>query len=1180
MSLREITLADKYERSQGSVYITGMQAIARIVIAQKRADAGAGLNTAGFVTGYRGSPLGTLDTAMLGARRELEAHDVLFRPGVNEELAATAVYGSQQTAYFDRPRRDGVFAAWYGKGPGVDRAGDALKHGNLAGTARRGGVLAFAGDDHPGKSSTTAHQSEQALAAAMIPILYPANVEEYLRYGALGYALSRYSGLWIGFKCVNDTADSTFTARLSRVPREFVTPERELPPEGLNIIPGDSRFAQEARTVEHRLPAAQAFARLNGCDETVYGGRDARFGIVTAGKAWLDVMEALDLLGIEESRAGALGIKVLKLGMVWPADGQTIANFAEGLREVLVVEEKRPFIEQQVKDALYHLPAAARPDVSGKRTPGGAPLLAAFGELSPSAVGGALGQRLSETQVADETLSEAARKLEARVAQGPLQPLTGNARTPYYCSGCPHNTSTALPEGAVGLAGIGCHVMASMMPQRKHVWPVQMGGEGVNWTGAEPFVETDHVFQNLGDGTYHHSGVLAIRAAVAAGSHITFKLLVNDAVAMTGGQAVEGELSVGRIAAELLQEGVGKVVVVAEEPERYRGARGEERGRAKRNGRGGGGAGETSLPDEVEVYPRDEMARIQSELPAVEGVSVLIYDQVCAAEKRRRRKRGEFPDPPKRLFINEAVCEGCGDCGAKSNCVSLQPAETELGRKRRIDQSSCNKDYSCLKGFCPSFVTVHGGRLRKTLSGDGNIPFPALPEPERVDLHEPCSVIVTGVGGTGVVTVGAVLGMAAHLERSAVSVMDMTGLSQKNGAVYSHVRFARRPDDIRAAKIGLQRADLVLGCDMVAAATGEAIAAVDEGRTAMVVNGSVSTTAAFTYTPDLQMDVAGLAESLRGVAGRERFTLLEASELARRVLGDAIGANTILLGAALQLGLLPVGREALERAIELNGVAVEMNLTALALGRWAAIDPEAVAALAGTEERRDPDPARQSLSELVDTRAALLEDYQDTRYAQRYRDLVDRARAAETDAGLADCSFAAAVARYGYKLMAYKDEYEVARLFSNGEFRRRLEAEFEGDYRLTFHLAPPLIAPKDSHSGEPKKLTFGPWMMRAFRLLAALRRLRGTPFDPFGRTAERRTERRLIADYTKMIDTLCAKLDRDTRDTVVALASFPEDVRGFGHVKARHLEKALARRDALLRELDAAPERREAATAA
>ncbi len=1144
--LQNLTLEDKYELQEGRVFVSGTQALTRVLLAQQRADAAAGLNTAGFISGYRGSPLGGLDMALWRARRQLAAHGVVFQPGVNEELAATAVYGSQQLDFFEGAKHDGVFAAWYGKGPGVDRAGDALKHGNLAGAHRNGGVLVFAGDDHAAKSSTTAHQSEQALAAALIPVLYPANVEEFLAFGAFGYALSRFTGLWAGFKCVNDTADATMSARLDTVPRGFHRPnDVALPPEGLNILVGESQLSMERRTVQFRLPAAQAFARANNFDRVIFEAPAGGIGIVTAGKAYLDVREALAALGVDERRARKLGVAVLKLGLTWPADGETIRRFAEGRREILVIEEKRAFIEPQVKEALYHLSADRRPRVSGKATPEGAPLLPGFGELSAGSVLNAMADRLEAHDLVDDELRARITAVRARRAQVITAPMTEHARAPFFCSGCPHNTSTVVPEGSVGLSGIGCHVMAALMPHRKHAWPVQMGGEGANWIGAAPFTRTQHVFQNLGDGTYFHSGVLAVRAAIAAGVNITYKLLYNDAVAMTGGQPVEGTLTPLQIAAELQAEGAARVLIIADDPSRYDTLKAQL--------------------GEIPLYGRERLDAIQKELREVRGVTVIIYDQVCAAEKRRRRKRGEFPDPPRRVFVNDLVCEGCGDCGVKSNCVSVQPLETEFGRKRKIDQSSCNKDFSCIQGFCPSFVTVEGGKPRARTPVSGGVNIPDLPEPSQVEGSS--SILITGIGGTGVITVGAVLGMAAHLEGKGCSIVDMTGLSQKNGAVMSHLKIAPSVDEVYAARVDVASADLLLACDMITAGGGEAAQMLQPGLTAGVVNSDVTPTAAFTFTRTVNFNEAQTARKLREVLDPAHSAFLPATALAERLLGDSIATNMMILGAACQLGLLPVARASIEEAIRLNGVSVEQTQLAFSLGRWAAVDPDALARLAA------PAPATQatgslalsgSLDELVERRVEFLSAYQNRAYAEAYRAFVGRVQRAEAAVSSGGAALTTAVARNLFKLMAYKDEYEVARLYADRTFAEKLKAQFDGDLKLTFHLSPPVIAPRDPDSGRPRKLAFGPWMMTAFKVLARLKGLRGTPFDPFGLTEERRMERELISTYRTDIERAIEQLTPESLAVAVKLAELPAEIYGYGHIKAaRVAETQQARADLL-----------------
>lgn len=1152
--LQNVTLEDKYELDEGRVFVSGTQALTRVLLAQRRADLNAGLNTAGFISGYRGSPLGGLDMALWRARKHLKTHEIVFQPGVNEELAATSVYGSQQLGFFEGAKFDGVFGAWYGKGPGVDRAGDALKHGNLAGAARHGGVLVFAGDDHAAKSSTTAHQSEQALAAALIPVLYPATVEEFLSFGAFGYALSRYSGLWVGFKCVNDTADATMSARLETVPKAFRSPNGvEIPPEGLNILLGESQLSMERRTVQFRLPAAQAFVRANGLDRVIFDAPAGGLGIITAGKAYLDVREALAAAGVNARRAQSLGLRVLKLGLTWPVDGEVVRSFAEGCREILVIEEKRAFIEPQVKDALYHLPADRRPVVSGKANPDGAPLLPSFGELSSTPILDALMARLEALGLMTEAARADFSAAKDRRRDAVATPITEHARAPFFCSGCPHNTSTVVPEGSVGLSGIGCHAMAAFMPHRKHVWPVQMGGEGANWIGAAPFSETRHVFQNLGDGTYFHSGVLAIRAAVAAGVNITYKLLYNDAVAMTGGQPVEGSLTPLQIAQELKAEGVSRLVIVADDPARY--------------------AGLTTQLGDTELFPRERLDAVQKDLRDVPGVTVIIYDQVCAAEKRRRRKRGEFPDPPQRVFINDLVCEGCGDCGAKSNCVSVQPLETEFGRKRKIDQSSCNKDFSCLNGFCPSFVTVEGAKPRARTASAQGVKLPALPEPPRAP--ERASVLITGIGGTGVITVGAVLGMAAHLEGKGSSIMDMTGLSQKNGAVLSHLKIAPKVDEVYSARVDTGSADVLLACDLITAGGADAVQMLHPGVTVGLVNSDVTPTAAFTFQRTIDFQEAQTARKLRGLLKPDASAFLPATAMAERLLGDSIAANMMMVGAACQLGLLPVSRAAIEEAVRLNGVAVDQNLLAFGLGRWAMVSPAEVAALlggaSGAEEKVGSLALSNSLDELIARRVQFLTDYQSRSYAEGYRQLVSRVRLAEHAVDPESDQLTKAVARGLFKLMSYKDEYEVARLFTNGEFTEKLRAQFDGELKLTFHLSPPILAGRDPDTGRPRKMRFGPWMLTAFRILSALKGLRGTPLDPFGHTAERRMERRLIETYRSDLELVLRTLRRDKLELAVKIASLPEEIYGYGHIKAARVTEAERLRTDLLQQLSEAP---------
>ena len=1141
-------LEDRYARESGRVYLTGVQALVRLPLEQRRRDLAAGLSTAGFISGYRGSPLGTYDLALWQARELLLAHHVRFEPGVNEDLAATAVWGSQQANLLDGPKYDGVFAIWYGKGPGVDRSCDALKHGNYAGSAPKGGVLVLTGDDPGAKSSSIAHQSEHALIHCGIPLLNPSSVQEYLDFGLYGWALSRYAGCWVGFKCLTDTVDSAASVEVGPGRVQVRLPEDFTPPPGLHIGWTNYPLQVEARLYQQRLPAAQAFVRANGLDRVVLGGARRRLGIVTAGKAYLDVRQALDDLGIDETIAEQAGLAIYKVAMTWPLEPEGARRFSEGLEDVLVVEEKRPVIEDQLARLLYN--GERRPRLLGKRDERGAPCIPSEGELAPALVAQAIRAWLERR--APEL---AARLRPAFVAPAPPAPA-GLLRLPSFCSGCPHNTSTVVPEGSIAQGGIGCHGMAVWIPDRRTLAVTQMGAEGANWIGQAPFTSVPHIFQNMGDGTYFHSGLLAIRAAVTAGVNITYKLLVNGAVAMTGGQPIEGEpmdgaVTAPEIARQLAAEGVRRIAVVSDDPDKYLPG---------------------SFPAGVSVHHRDALASVQKELREVAGVSALVYDQTCAAEARRLRKRGEFPEPDRRVVIHEGVCEGCGDCSVQSNCISIEPVETELGRKRRINQSSCNKDYSCLKGYCPSFVSVVGGSVRKA-SREGaradDALFASLPMPEIPDAERPWNVLVTGIGGSGVVTVGAILAVAAHLEGKGCSELDVTGLAQKNGAVSSHVRIARDPAALHATRIANGSADLLIACDLVVATSPENLPKLGPGRSASVVNTDVAPTAEFASRPDLDLRPDAMEETLRKAAGDAGAHFLPATRLATALLGDALATNLFLLGYAFQLGRVPVSLEALERAIELNGRAAEWNKRAFAWGRLAAHDRAALEAAARPLLRGDAEPVTQTLAELVAHRAELLTAYQSARWAQRYREFVERVAARERGLGDGRDDLARAAARYLFKLMAYKDEYEVARLYTDGSFSRQLEREFEGDYKLRIHLSPQFLprflAPRDPETGRVKKWAIpAPLMFAGFRVMASLRFLRGTPFDPFGWLPHRRLERRLIGAYEATLAELAEGLTAENRPVAVEIASLPEHVRGFDTVKERHLEEAQEKERELL----------------
>jgi indolepyruvate ferredoxin oxidoreductase len=1146
IKLAEVTLEDKYTRPSGRVFLSGVQALTRLPMMQQERDRAAGLNTAGFISGYRGSPLAVYDGALTQARAHLLAHNIHFQPGVNEDLAATAIWGSQQVNLFPGAKFDGVFGIWYGKGPGVDRSMDPLKHANNAGTSKHGGVIAIAGDDHGCQSSTTAHQSEQMFMAAMMPMLNPATVQEYLDFGIYGFALSRFSGTWVAFKAIAETVESSASILVDPSRVKLVIPaDFEMPPGGLNIRWPDTPLQQEARLHGPKMAAVAAFARANPIDRLVFDPPRARFGILASGKAYLDVRQALDDLGLDRRACETLGIRLYKVGIVWPLEVEGAKRFAAGLREVLVVEEKRGFLEDQLMRILYNLEASRRPRISGKTDEDGAVLIPSQGEIDPTMVARAIVSRLEKLDAATPEMKQRLARLVSFESLSEAAPKTAQ-RMPYFCAGCPHNSSTKLPEGSRALAGIGCHFMAIWMPRNTQTYS-HMGGEGAAWIGQAPFSSDQHVFQNLGDGTYVHSGMLAIRAAAISGVNITYKILYNDAVAMTGGQTAEGHFGVAQISRQVAAEGAKKIVVVTDEPDKY--------------------PKDAGFAPGTEIRHRDELDAVQRSLREVPGLSILIYDQTCAAEKRRRRKRGTYPDPAKRVFINEEVCEGCGDCQEQSNCVAVRPVETEFGRKRMIDQSSCNKDFSCLKGFCPSFVTVHGGELRRHESRQSVRSIvdhlAGLPLPASKPLGEPYNILITGIGGTGVITVGVLLGMAAHLEGKGCSVLDFTGLAQKNGAVMSHVRLAPNPSDLHAVRLSAGGADLLLGCDMVVSASAAALARIENGVTRAIVNSDYQPTAAFVMNPDVDFEIASMSRTIRNAAGEKNADFVDATGLATALLGDSVAANLFLLGYAFQKGLIPLSLEAVERAIELNGVAIEMNKHALSWGRLAAHDHARVAALVHPLASHEP-PRPSGLAEIVAHRARFLARYQNEAYANSYREFVTQIERAEKSRLGRGSDLAEAVAKNLFKLMAYKDEYEVARLYAGGEFMKNLRHQFAGNYRLEFNLAPPLFAKRDPATGHLVKRAYGPWAFQAFRLLARLKFLRGTALDPFGRTAERRAERRLISQYRDTLRALLPDLAPANHVIAVEIASLPARIRGYGHVKDKAIAEASQRQEALL----------------
>ncbi|MDX4951923.1 indolepyruvate ferredoxin oxidoreductase family protein [Delftia acidovorans] len=1161
-ALETVTLDDKYALQHGRAFMSGVQALVRLPMLQRQRDAAAGLNTAGFISGYRGSPLGGYDQALWAAKKHLESNNIVFQPGVNEELGATAVWGTQQLDLYPETKKfDGVFGLWYGKGPGVDRCSDVFKHANMAGTARHGGVIALAGDDHISKSSTAAHQSDHIFKACGTPVFFPSNVQDILDMGLHAFAMSRFSGLWSGMKTIQEVVESSASVSVEPDRVNIILPEDfQMPPGGLHIRWPDAPLEQEQRLMNYKWYAALAYVRANRLNHNVIDGPNDRFGLIASGKAYNDMRQALADLGLDDDTCRQLGIRVHKVNVVWPLEATITRDFARGLQEILVVEEKRQVIEYQIKEELYNWRSDVRPNVVGKFSdehggewsvpnPSQDWLLRPNADLTPALIARAIVQRLTKIGVPEhiaQRMHERIAVLDAReaalkVAQS--QP-TGD-RVPWFCSGCPHNTSTRVPEGSRAVAGIGCHYMTVWMDRSTSTF-TQMGGEGVTWVGQAPFTKDAHVFANLGDGTYFHSGLLAIRQSIAAGVNITYKLLYNDAVAMTGGQRVgerpEGH-SVLQIMNSLKSEGVAKLVIVTDEPAKYDGV---------------------PLAEGVTVHHRDELDRIQREFRTLKGCTAIIYDQTCATEKRRRRKRGTLATPDKTVVINELVCEGCGDCSVQSNCLSVEPVETEFGRKRRINQNTCNKDYSCVKGFCPSFVTIEGGQLKKPKKekkGDLSM-LPAIPEPVLPVAEQAWGIVVAGVGGTGVITIGSLLGMAAHLEGKGVITQDAAGLAQKGGSTWSHIQIANRPEAIYTTKVDMAKADLVIGCDPIVTATPTTMSVMQPGRTFVALNSHGSPTAAFVTNPDWQAPDDRCASALAQAVGPELLGSFDAEQVAVQLLGDSIYTNPLILGYAWQKGRVPLSHAALMRAIELNGVQADNNKAAFEWGRRCAHDLAAVRALFQTAQVIQF-VKKPSLTEMVAKRVDFLTGYQNAAYAAEYQAFVDKVHAAERGVAGSGTRLSEAVARYLFKLMAYKDEYEVARLHTDAAFSQRIAGMFEGDYRVVHHLAPPSSAGKDEH-GHLVKKSYGLWMRKAMEVLAKMKGLRGTALDPFGRTQERRTERALIQEYRQCIEGLLAELTPERLALAVEIASIPEDIRGYGHVKERNLAAARIKWKALM----------------
>ncbi|TNF23374.1 MAG: indolepyruvate ferredoxin oxidoreductase family protein [Rhodobacteraceae bacterium] len=1124
MSEQKISLNDRFDLTKSPVLLNGTQALVRLMLAQKARDTAAGHNTAGYVTGYRGSPLGAVDLQMVKAAKWLAQSDVTFNPGLNEDLAATALWGTQQAELRGEGKYDGVFGLWYGKGPGVDRSGDVMRHANMAGTSPLGGVLMALGDDHTGESSTVLHQSEWALVDAYMPTVSPAGVQEILDYGLYGFALSRFSGLWVGLKTMKDTIETTAVVDGDPFRKCFVLPEFDMPEGGLNIRLGDTPHAQETRMIDFKRFAAEAFSHANKMDKRVWGKPGARIGFVAAGKNWLDLVHALSLLNISEAEAERLGLTTYKVGQTFPLDMKGFHDWAEGLDLIVIVEEKRKLIEVQVKEAIFD-------DRQGRRVygwyKGGAggmhrdELFPTRGALDPIWIAEKLGNILIEEGRGTDGIRAGLDALQEARAGDNAREIA--SRLPYYCAGCPHNTSTKVPEGSRAYAGIGCHYMVQWM-DRETTGFTHMGAEGANWIGEAPFSKRNHVFQNLGDGTYNHSGSLAIRAALAADTNITYKILYNDAVAMTGGQPNEGGLTPYRIVRELQAMGVKKIFVVYDAKE---------------------DVDLKKFPQGVEIKKRDEMENVQKACREIEGVSAIVYIQTCAAEKRRRRKRGQFPDPDKRVFINTDVCEGCGDCGVQSNCVAIVPEETELGRKRAIDQSACNKDFTCLKGFCPSFLTLEGAKVKKGATRELDLPH--LPEPDLPAIKGTHNVVITGVGGTGVVTIGAVMAQAAQLDGKGAGMMEMAGLAQKGGAVSIHCRLAEKPGDISAIRVATGEMDALIGGDLVVSAGAKTLGLTQTGRTGGVVNSHEIITGDFTRNTEFTIPGDRLQLALEARL-KDRLTMFDASELARAVMGDSIFSNMILFGAAWQKGLVPLSHAAILQAIEMNGQAVERNQRAFEIGRWAALHPEEADAMG----RPNVVDLPKTLDERIAFRIDHLTRYQGKRLAQRY---------ARRVTAIEDKDLREAVALGYHKLLAYKDEYEVARLMLDS--REKARGTFDGDFKMTFHLAPPILG-GTAPDGRPKKRQFGEWMLGPMKILARMKALRGTPLDIFGYSHDRKMERALITQYEADLDAVLPKLEANTRDAVIALARLPLEIRGFGPVKAANEAKAAKRREELL----------------
>ena len=1130
----------KYIQSDGRVLLSGNQTLVRLTVEQAKRDREAGLNTGGFISGYRGSPLGHLDQDFARAKGLLDQANIVFQPGVNEDMAATAVWGTQEIGFFN-PKFDGVFGMWYSKGPGIDRSGDALRHANLWGTSPNGGVVMAVGDDPMARSSSIQQQSEHTLASLCIPVFSAANVQDIYDFGLVGWQLSRYAGVWVAVKGVSDIYESWLAIDVDPARTAITLPPS---PGSVHTRWPDLSVYQDERMLTLRLPAVRAFNDLNRMDKVTHASPRRRVGIISSGKSWSDTVEAMDDLGIDDTQMADAGIEILKVAMIWPLSQEAILRFADGLDEVLIIEECRPMLEPQVKDILYNLPTERRPRIVGKRDAEGNEWMASHGELNPALIADVLYRWLEPLHRTDAMTNWV--NYVGRVREELAQPRSNVIRTAHFCSGCPHNTSTKVPEGSDQLAGIGCHWLVNLMERKAVTYP-QMGGEGANWAGAAHFLNDEHIFANVGDGTWYHSGSMAIRQAVAAGVNITYKILYNDAVAMTGGQPVDGPISVAQITHELRGEAVENIVVVSSAPEKFSVA---------------------EFAPGTKLRPREELDLVQKELRDTKGVSVIIYEQTCATELRRRRSRKLIEDIPKRVVINDRVCEGCGDCSVQSNCLSVQPLDTEFGRKRTIDQSACNKDFSCIKGFCPSFVTIEGGELakRKGITAGEDL-FAKLPEPAVHQTPDVYGLMVTGIGGTGVVTISNLIAAAAQAEGKVTQALDLTGMAQKFGAVYCHLKVADDPGQLKATRLSIGQCDVLIGADIVTSASDDALSRLHLDRSVGVVNDHQTVTGAFTRERDFALPVDAQKAAIERFCGEGRITFHNTTRLAEQLVGNSIGANIMLLGFACQKGWLPVHVTSIEKAIEDNGIAVPMNLKAFSLGRLLAHDPEALNNLLDDGKfATDSLNLSETTAELVERRRRDLVAYQNEAYAKRYSALVEKVSRVEQHLFPNSTALTETVARNLYKLMAYKDEYEVARLFTDGTFLKTIRQNFSGDYKLKFHMSPPTISDLDPATGRPKKREFGAWMLPVLGVMAKLRGLRGTPLDVFGRSEERRVERQLIKDYEKSVDEMLEVLTAQNYDAAVAFANWPDKVRGYGPVKEQGIADAQKEREALLAE--------------